>query len=93
MIEILNFQEMRNSSVLGMFSVYIPSFRLTIHRFRIIRTKTGKLILGYPSFKSEQAGASGRPLFCPLFEFSKEKGLEFEQKVLEGLKPFLGLNS
>ena len=90
MIEILNFQDgLPGTPTLGTFSVYIPSYKMTIHKFRVIRTKTGKLIIGYPSYRTETMGINGKPTYLPYFEFSKEKGLEFDQAVMNALKPYL----
>jgi hypothetical protein len=93
-IEIENYQDQKGGNVLGTFDVYMPSAQLRIKRFRLIKTRTGKLIVGYPSFCSKQASEpSGRPEFSPYIEFSRERGVQFDQAVLEALKPFLGASS
>jgi hypothetical protein len=87
-MEILNYDEQPpGGSCLAIFSVYIPPFRLTIHKVRLIRTKKGALILGLPSYAIPQPDGSKK--WHSYIEFSAEKAKEFNEKVMEALQTFI----
>lgn len=89
-MEIVNYsQQAAGTSTVAIFSVYLPALQLTIHKFRLIRVKSGKLIIGYPSYRTDQTTPMGKAVYSSYLEFSKEKGLEFETKVMQALEPFL----
>lgn len=88
-MEIQNYdQQPPGGPCLGIFSVYIAPYRMTIHKVRLIRTKKGALILGLPSYAIPQDDGSKK--WHSYIEFSAEKAKEFNEKVLEALKPFMG---
>jgi hypothetical protein len=87
-LEIENYKENSSSaSTLAEFSVYIAPYRLRFHRLRLIKTKSGKLIIGLPSYGVDQP--DGQKKWHPYIEWSQEKGKEFHAKVMEALTPFM----
>jgi len=89
-MEIIDYSEQPpGKSTIAIFGVYLPALCMRIHKFRLIRLKNGKLLLGFPSFRTNSTTPTGNAIYAPYFEFSTEKGQEFERKVMEALKPFL----
>lgn len=87
-MEILNYCESgKQTSTVATFSVYIPAWRLTFHKMRLIRAKNGNMFLGFPSYSTD--GLHGNKLWHSYVELSEEKAKEFNNRVLEALKPFV----
>lgn len=87
-MEVLNYQpQLPGKSTIALFSVYIQSFRLTLHKLRLIRTKKGHLLVSLPAYSVDQP--DGTKKWLPYIEFSAEKNKEFLEKVFEALKPFV----
>lgn len=85
-MEILNYDEQRpGGSTVAIFSVSLS--HLTIHRVRLIKTKKGHMMLGLPSYAVDQPDGSKK--WHQYLEWSTEKGIEFEKKVMQALEPFL----
>jgi hypothetical protein len=88
-MEILNYEECSGGSTLATFSIYWgPQFGMTFHKWKLIQTKSGSLFVAAPSF-SKDTDLMGKKEWFPFIEFSKEKGTDFQKKVLELLQPFL----
>lgn len=86
-MEILNYRDVVDKpNVIGEFDVYLPGMQLTLFRMKVVRTKTGKTFSNAPSYMVEVAGAKK---FYPYYSFSEEKQREFNEKIMELLKPFL----
>jgi hypothetical protein len=86
-MEILNYDEQpAGGTCLAIFTVYIPAFRLNIHRVKLMASKKGHHYISLPAYSIEQP--DGTKKWLPLFEFSAEKHKEFIAKVEEALKPF-----
>ena len=87
-MEILNFQAQNDgTSCAGTFSVHLPNMKITLHKLRLIKTKSGNMIIGIPSYGVDQG--DGKKKWMPYIEFGSDKSKEFNEKVLEALKPFI----
>jgi hypothetical protein len=87
-MEILNYEEQPKGSFnISIFTVYLPNAHLSIHKVRLNRSKKGHLFISLPAFGIDQPDGSRK--WQPYIEWFQEKGKEFNEKVLEALKPFL----
>jgi hypothetical protein len=87
-MEILNYEKQAAGGfTVAVFTVYLPSANLSLHKVRLNRSKKGNLFVSLPSFGVEQPDGSKK--WMPYMEWSQEKGREFNEKVMEALKPFL----
>lgn len=71
---------------------------MTIHRCRLTKSSKGGHFVNLPNYAEyDPAGnkvmKDGKPVYHPYIEFSDEKKKEFMAKVLEELKPFVGISS
>jgi len=86
-LEILNFRDtIDRPNILAEFDIYIASIHLTLFKMKLVKTKTGKIFPNAPAYMVEVAGAKK---FFPYYSFSEEKQREFNEKIMELLKPFL----
>ena len=72
--------------LVAIFDVYLPEAKLTFRNLKVLRTKSGGLYLGIPSFKQD---GFPKPTYIPYFQFSKERHDDFTKKVMEAVKPFV----
>ena len=87
-MEIENYNELPpGKSVIAEFSVYLPGAKMRIHKMKVLKNKHGGKYVGFPAYGVEQD--DGRKKWMPFLEFTEEKAKEFQEKVLEALKPFM----
>lgn len=87
-MEILNWKDgTLTSNVVGIFDIYLgPKWGMTFKNFRLIRTKKGSLILGFPSYSIDNE--PGKKTWIPYIDLSPEKKEAFTKEVMELVKPF-----
>lgn len=89
-IRIENYREANPADKhLAIFDVYLPKISLVFRNMKLVKAKSGKEFLSYPSFVVSE-DEYGKKTFAKTFEFSEEKTKEFETQVYEELTPFLG---
>lgn len=87
-MQILNYDRQPfNSSIIAVFSVYIPEVQLTLHKLKLMKTHQGYLRVTFPCYSVPSYDEKKK--WEPYFDFSVEKKREFIKEVLEALKPFL----
>lgn len=83
-VKVLDFQKENkpDSQTIATFSAYIHDWNLKMHKLRLIRTKTGRVFTGFPSYSEER---DGKKVFFPYNEFSFERKKEIEEAIAKEL--------
>lgn len=88
-MKIENFRELPPGGyAIALFDVYLEGLHLTLRNLKLCVSKKGHHFVGYPSFPGEE-DVMGKKSWTQYFEFSKEKKIEFEKKILEELGPYV----
>lgn len=87
-MQIKNFKKALNhENYVAEFSIEIPQWNMTFHKFKVRSSKQGHMFISGPSFSEEVVG--GEKKWCNFVEFSKEKKFDFDKKVMELIEPLL----
>ncbi len=90
-MELQNFKPLNQGSIVAEFDVYIPEWKLTMCKLKLIRSMKGHLFACAPSFKTSVNGAE-KAEFKSYWEFERETGSRFFNKALELAKQALEKN-
>lgn len=89
-MEILNYDEQPpTGNVVAIFSVRLPAAAMTFHKIKLIRSKKGNLFISLPSYAVDSMSEFGKKEYHPYVEMDEERKKEFQNKVLEAIKPFV----
>lgn len=88
-MEILNYSDgLPGTNLIATFDIYFgPQWGMTFKRWRLLRGKHGPFISG-PSYSEDSE--TGKKIYHPYIEFSKEKKAEFDAKVLSLIREIYG---
>lgn len=88
-MKIENYRELPPGGyAVAMFDVYLDGIQLTLRNLKLCLSKKGHHFVGYPSFGVENDPGSPKT-WVQYFEFSKEKKIEFDKKIMEELGPYV----
>ena len=86
-MEILNYCEQPpTGNIVAIFSVDLPAAGMTFHKIKLIKSKTGKKFLSFPSWMQEDD--MGKKTFFPYIEMTDERKMDFEKKVMAELENY-----
>lgn len=87
-MEILNYNEqVPGGHIIAIFDIYWgPQFGMTFKKWKLMNGKKGEFVAG-PSY-SVEGDLLGKKDWFPYIEFSREKGPDFQKKVMHLLEPF-----
>lgn len=84
-MQIENYREQPpGGSVKAIFDLYLPVMKCTFRNLKLVQSKKGTCFVSFPAFSKELP--DGKKEFVPYIEFEKERGSDFNRKVLELLK-------
>ncbi len=87
-MQILNYCEQPpTGNIVAIFSVDLPAAGMTFHKLKLIKSKTGKMFISFPSWMEQDD--MEKKSFFPYVEMTNERKIEFEKKVMEALEGFL----
>lgn len=88
-MEILNFEKaIEGKYELATFDLdFGAKWGMTIFKFKLYKSKNGHYYFKSPAYKAGEL--NGKPNWKPYVDFYGEKGKDFNNSVLELLKPFI----
>lgn len=78
-MEITNFRTCNHNTIKANFSIYLPKWQLTLHKFKLIDSN-GKRFVAPPQEPYEK---DGEQKYAPYFFFDKDAHKRFYDKALE----------
>lgn len=86
-MEIVNYREVRDKpSVAAEFDIYIPAFKMTLRKWKLIRSKQGHTFPSAPSFAVGEDG--DKKTYVPYVTFGEDRDREFRAKLDQALEAF-----
>lgn len=86
-MEIINYRDgLASDKFAAKFDVYCPNMQVTYRNLKLIQSKKGHHFISFPSFCEESD--SGEKKYTPYIEFSKERGIKFQNEVMQLLQEF-----